>query len=179
MPRVVIGLAIASALMWFWVVPGIAQENGVYIQNNGVDSSNSAAGADNVRISRNPGNSASNNGAGANNEERHAVRAEKARKDRGDRKGGGEAAPVAEDVAAPAGDDFQAYAEPTGYDEGTAYEEPVAAPQDVQGPVDPSAIVKLPSVGVGARDTVPLAALAAGIAAAVLGWSRLRGQLVR
>src|SRR3954449_12461333 len=143
MPRVVIGQAVASALMWLWTAPSVAQQ-GVYIENNGVDSSNNAAGADNVRISRNPGNSASNNGAGANNEERHAVQKEKARKDRSDHNGGGgEAAPVAEDTAAPAGDDFQAYAEPTGYDDGMGNAEPVAAPvaapQDLP-PVDPSEI---------------------------------------
>src|SRR4051794_4212441 len=132
MPRVVIGLAIACGLMWFWVAPGIAQQNGVYIENNGVDSSNSAAGADNVRISRSPGNSNSNNGAGANNEVRTTTRAEKARKDRGDRNGGGgDAAPVADDAAAPAGDDYQAYAEPTGNDESAVAAQPEAAPQDV------------------------------------------------
>lgn len=177
MPRVVIGLALASALTWFWVAPSVAQQ-GVYIENNGVDSSNSAAGADNVRISRNPGNSASNNGAGANNEERHAVQKERARKDRGDRNGGGgEAAPVS-DEAAPAGDDFQAYAEPTGYDEGTGYAEPVAAPQDLQ-PVDPSEIVKLPATGAGASGTAPLAALALGLAAVAMGLTWLRRQTSR
>jgi hypothetical protein len=177
MPRVVIGMALASALMWFWAAPGVAQQ-GVYIENNGVDSNNSAAGADNVRISRNPGNSASNNGAGANNEERHAVQKEKARKDRSDRNGGGgEAAPVA-DEAAPAGDDFQAYAEPTGYEDTSGNAQPEAAPQDVQ-PVDPSEIVKLPSTGVGGRQTTPLAALALGLAAVALGWTRLRRQPAR
>jgi hypothetical protein len=169
------GLALASALLCLWAAPSVAQQ-GVYIENNGVDSSNNAAGADNVRISRNPGNSASNNGGGANNQERHAVQKEKARKDRGDRNGGGgEAAPVAEDAAAPAGDDFQAYAEPTG-DEG--YAQPEAAPQELQ-PVDPSEIVKLPSTGVGDRNTAPLAALAAGMAAVGFGFSRLRRQLGR
>jgi hypothetical protein len=177
MPRVVIGLALASALMYFWAAPSVAQQ-GVYIENNGVDSSNNAAGADNVRISRNPGNSASNNGAGANNEERHAVQKEKARKDRSDRNGGGgEAAPVA-DEAAPAGDDFQAYAEPTGYDDGTGYAEPVAAPQDLQ-PVDPSEIVKLPSTGVGAPGAAPLTALALGLAAMALGWTLRRRLSLR
>jgi hypothetical protein len=177
MPRVVMGLALASALLWFWAAPSVAQQ-GVYIENNGVDSSNNAAGADNVRISRNPGNSASNNGAGANNEERHAVQKEKARKDRSDRNGGGEAAPVAEDAAAPAGDDFQAYAEPTGYDDGTGYAEPAAAPQDLP-PVDPSEIVKLPSTGVGVLGAVPLAALASALAAMALGWGIRRRLSLR
>jgi hypothetical protein len=195
MPRLVIGLAMASSLMWFWVVPSIAQESGVYIQNNGVDSSNSAAGADNVRISRNPGNSASNNGAGVNNQELNVVRPERVRKDRGDRNGGGEAAPVADEgaapvydeaaapvydeAAAPAGDDFQAYSDTSGYDEGTGAAAPVAAPQEVRGPVDPSRIVKLPSTGTGAGDAAPLAILAAGIAALGLGVTRLRRQPAR
>ena len=79
-------------------MPSAAQQNGVVIQNNGVDSSDSAAGADNVRISNNPGNGQSLSGGGPNNETGEAK--DRNRKDRGARNNA-EAAP-AEENAAPA-----------------------------------------------------------------------------
>ena len=99
MPNTVVALALASALLGGWVLPASAQSNGLVIQNNGVDSTNSAAGADNVRISRAPGKSSSNNGGGAGNQEKRAVREPKDRKDRGNRNNGGGAAPADETAA--------------------------------------------------------------------------------
>ena len=58
MRRSIIAAVVAAALLTGWAMPSAAQQNGVVIQNNGVDSSDSAAGADNVRISNSPGNGA-------------------------------------------------------------------------------------------------------------------------
>ena len=89
---------LAAVLLTGWAMPSAAQQNGVVIQNNGVDSADSAAGADNVRISNNPGSGASLSGGGLNNETGEAK--ERNRKDRGARNNA-EAAP-AEEYAAPA-----------------------------------------------------------------------------
>ena len=68
MQRSIIAAVVAAVLLTGWAVPSAAQQNGIVIQNNGVDSSDSAAGADNVRISNNPGNGRSLSGGGLNNE---------------------------------------------------------------------------------------------------------------
>jgi LPXTG-motif cell wall-anchored protein len=147
------------------------------IQNNGVDSSHSAAGADNVNISQANGNSASNNGSGANNEVRTLDREERTR-DRKDRTSDevAEAAPeggewVPEDTGT-----YDAYA-----DEGTDWTEPVAAPVVMAAEVEPAPEstgnlpIQLPNTGAGIEEAVPLAAFAAGAlsaAAGSLSWRR-------
>src|SRR5215218_1006703 len=80
MRRSIIAAVLAAALLAGWVMPSAAQQNGVVIQNNGVDSSDSAAGADNVRISNNPGNGQSLSGGGLNND--IGTKQERNRKDR-------------------------------------------------------------------------------------------------
>ncbi len=169
MRRSIIAGALAVALLIGWAMPSAAQQSGVVIQNNGVDSSDSAAGADNVRISNNPGSGASLSGGGLNNETRQAT--ERNRKDRGARNNA-EAAPV-EEYVAPVEDDYQAYAE--------EYVEPVPAVEE--SVADPSTqqsteqVVKLPSTGAGFTSSVPLAA-AAGFAALALGAGSLRRRLL-
>src|SRR5215212_8042022 len=117
---------LAVALLTGWCVPSAAQQNGVVIQNNGVDSSDSAAGADNVRISNVPGDGRSMSNGGQNNGTGEAK--QRNRKDRGARNNA-EAAPAdqnaapAEDYAAPAEGDYQAYAD-------EAYVEPVPAVEE-------------------------------------------------
>ena len=66
MRRSIFAGVLAVALLAGWCMPSAAQQNGVVIQNNGVDSSDSAAGADNVRISNSPGNGRSLSGGGQN-----------------------------------------------------------------------------------------------------------------
>lgn len=163
MRRTVFAVALAAVLWAGVALPAGAQTNGIVIQNNGVDDVSSAAGADNVSISQNPGSIQSANGAGTGNEERRAVREAKDR-DRGNR--GDEAAPV---EAAPAEGDYQAYG-----DEGT-YVEPVAAPQEIVEPVaDEPAPVKLPNTGAGDSTTWPWAVLPALAGAAAVAWARWR-----
>jgi LPXTG-motif cell wall-anchored protein len=176
MRRSIIAGALAVALLTGWAVPSAAQQNGVVIQNNGVDSSESAAGADNVRISNAPGDGASLSGGGLNNETGE-VR-ERNRKDRGARNTA-EAAPAEEYVApadenvAPAEGDYQAYAE--------EYVEPVPAVEE--SVVDSSTqettqqVLKLPSTGAGITSSMPLAA-AAGFAALALAAGSLRRRLL-
>src|SRR5215203_2380699 len=84
MQRLIVAAALAGLLLASWALPSAAQQNGVVIQNNGVDSADSAAGADNVRISNNPGNGKSLSGGGLNNETGTVVK-ERDRKDRGAR----------------------------------------------------------------------------------------------
>ncbi len=67
MRRSIIAAVVAAVLLTGWAMPSAAQQNGIVIQNNGVDSSDSAAGADNVRISNSPGNGQSLSGGGLNN----------------------------------------------------------------------------------------------------------------
>src|SRR5918998_6208640 len=123
MRRPIVIAALAGMLLAAWTLPVAAQQSGVVIQNNGVDSVDSAAGADNVNISLNPGNGQSLSNAGVNNETGTVVR-ERDRKDRGARNNA-EAAPAeeyvapAEEYVAPAEGDYQAYAE--------EYVEPVPA----------------------------------------------------
>ena len=168
MRRSIIAVGLAAALLTGWAMPTAAQQNGIVIQNNGVDSSDSAAGADNVRISNNPGNGQSLSGGGLNNE--IGTTKERNRKDRGARNTA-EAAP-AEEYAAPVDEnippaegDYQAYA-----DEG--YVEPVQAVGDSVNPSSQQ-VLKLPSTGSGIETSMPLAAVA-GLAALALGATGLR-----
>ena len=159
MRRLIIGAMVAAALLTCWATPLAAQQNGVVIQNNGVDSSDSAAGADNVRISNNPGNGSSLTDGGLNNTT--GTNKERNRKDRGARNNA-EAAPAeeyaapAEEYVPPAEGDYQSYAD-------ESYVEPVPAQQ----------VLKLPSTGAGLETSMPFAA-AAGLAALTLGATTLR-----
>jgi hypothetical protein len=172
MRRSIIAGALAVALLISWGIPSAAQQNGVVIQNNGVDSSDSAAGADNVRISNAPGSGASMSGGGLNNEIGEGK--ERNRKDRGARNNP-DAAPAeeyvapAEEYVAPAEGDYQAYAE--------EYVEPVPAVEE--SVVDPSTqqVLKLPSTGAGFTGSMPLAAVA-GFAALAFGAGSLRRRLL-
>jgi len=172
MRRSIIVGVLATALLTGWSMPSAAQQNGVVIQNNGVDSSDSAAGADNVRISNVPGSGASLSDGGLNNETGEAK--ERNRKDRGARNNA-EAAPAeeyvapAEEYVAPAEGDYQAYAE--------EYVEPIPAAED--SVVDPSTqqVLKLPRTGAGFTSSVPLAA-AAGLGALALAAGSLKRRLL-
>jgi hypothetical protein len=175
MRRSIIAAVLATALLTGWAVPSAAQQSGIVIQNNGVDSSDSAAGADNVRISNNPGNGRSLSGGGLNNET--GTTKERNRKDRGARNNA-EAAP-AEDYAAPAEEyvppaegDYQAYA-----DEGYVEPVPVAEAVVADASTQQEHVLKLPSTGAGLASSTPLAA-AAGAAALALGATSLRRRLI-
>lgn len=173
MRKLLVTAALAGVLLGGGVLTVSAQE-GIVIQNNGVDSSHSAAGADNVNISHNNGNSASNNGAGANNEVRTVNREEKTR-DRKDRSGR-----ASDEVAdAPAEGEtwvpedtgtYDAYAE-----DGTDWTEPVAAPVELANEVEPAPEaggnlpIQLPNTGVGLEDSMPMAAFAIGALTAAFG----------
>ena len=168
MRRSFLAAVVAAALLTGWTMPSAAQESGIVIQNNGVDSADSAAGADNVRISNNPGRGSSLSGGGVNNE--IGTTKERNRKDRGERNNA-EAAPAeeyaapAEEYVAPVEGDYQAYAE--------EYVEPVPA---VEASVDDTSmqqVLKLPSTGAGFTSSLPLAAVA-GIVAFALGATSLR-----
>jgi hypothetical protein len=176
MQRSIIAAALAVALLMGWAMPSAAQQSGVVIQNNGVDSSDTAAGADNVRISNAPGDGASLSGGGLNNEIGETK--ERNRNDRGARNNA-EAAPAeeyvapAEEYVAPVEGDYQAYAE--------EYVEPVPAVEE--SIVDPSMqqstqqVLKLPSTGAGYSSSMPPTA-AAGMAALALGVESLRRRLL-
>lgn len=179
MRRIFVTAALAGALLGGGLLSASAQD-GIVIQNNGVDSSHSAAGADNVNISEASGNSASNNSSGANNEVRTLNREERTRdrKDRSERSSDdvAEAAPeggewVPEDTGT-----YDAYAE-----EGTDWTEPVAAPVELAAEVQPAPDssgnlpIQLPNTGAGIEEAVPLAAFAAGALSAASGslsWRR-------
>ena len=165
MRRSIIAAVVAAALVTGWAMPSAAQQNGVVIQNNGVDSSDSAAGADNVHISNSPGSGRSSSGGGLNNTTGEAK--DRNRKDRGARNTA-EAAPVEEYAAA--GDGYVPPAEGDYPAEG--YAEPVPA---VEEGVDSSSaqVLKLPSTGAGIETSMPLAA-AAGLTALALGATSLR-----
>ena len=168
MRRSIIAAAVTAALLTGWAMPATAQQNGVVIQNNGVDSSDSAAGADNVQISNSPGSGRTSSGGGLNNTTGEAK--DRNRNDRGARNNA-EAAPVEEYAAAgdgyvpPAEGDYSASGE-------EGYVEPVPA---VEESVDGSSgqVLKLPSTGAGIETSMPLAA-AAGLAALALGATSLR-----
>ena len=171
MRRLIAAAALAAALLAGWGMPTAAQTNGIVIQNNGVDSSDSAAGSDNVRISNNPGAGQASSGGGVNNETARAERAPRER-DRGDRQdrdnaGGGEAAPM-DAAAAPAEGELQAYTD------GGEYVDPAAAPVAAPQPAEAEPVaLQLPNTGVGVGETSALAILA-GAAALAAGAGSLR-----
>ena len=168
MRRSIIAAVVAAALLTGWAMPSAAQQNGVVIQNNGVDSSNSAAGADNVRISNNPGNGRTSSGGGLNNST--ATGKDRNRKDRSARNNA-EAAPV-EDYAA--GDDYVPPAEgdyQAAGDQG--YVEPAPVVEESAVASSSQNVVKLPSTGSGTESSLSLAA-AAGLAALAFGAASLR-----
>jgi LPXTG cell wall anchor motif len=169
--RSIIAAVVAAALVAGWSIPSSAQENGVVIQNNGVDSSDSAAGADNVRISNNPGNGKSSSGGGLNNNTGTAK--ERKRKDRG-ADNNAEAAPVEEYAAPvdeyvpPAEGDYQAYA-----DEGYVEPAPAVSESVADVSTEPDQVLKLPSTGAGGETSMPFAA-AAGLVSLALGATSLK-----
>lgn len=151
LPRFVTGLAIAGTMI-MGMLGTVQAQQGVVIQNNGVDSTDSARGADNVNISRASGMSSSNNGAGVNNEAGTVVRdKERNRRDRQNDAAAVEAAPAEAWEEAPAEGDYQAYA-PEGewVDPATAPVETVASEQATT--LDPNLPVQLPNTGSGAED---------------------------
>ncbi len=173
MRRSLMVVGFGALLVFGWSGPVGAQQNGIVIQNNGVDSSNSAAGADNVRIVNNPGNAQSASGGGVNNENVVADRETKKR-DRGERRtanatqAGGEAAPV-EAAAAPS--------ELQGFTDGGEYVEPVAAPAEIAQPAEPETVaLQLPNTGTGAAQSTLLAGLAI-VGSVTAGAASLRGRL--
>ena len=181
MRRILVTTALAGALLGGGLLSASAQD-GIVIQNNGVDSSHSAAGADNVNISQANGNSASNSGSGANNEVRTLDREERTRdrKDRSER--------VSDDVAEPAPESGEWVPEDTGtYDayaeEGTDWTEPVAAPLETAAEVQPAPEsngnlpIQLPNTGSGIEEAIPLAAFAAGALSAACGSMSWRRRL--
>ena len=172
MRRSIIATVVAAVLLTGWAMPSVAQQSGIVIQNNGVDSSDSAAGADNVRISNSPGAGTSLSGGGLNNTTGEAK--ERNRKDRGARNNA-EAAPAgdyaapAEEYVAPVEGDYQAYAE--------EYVEPVPAVEASVADASAEQVLKLPSTGAGLASSMPLAA-ASGIAGLALGAISLRRHLL-
>jgi hypothetical protein len=172
MRRSIMAAAVAAVLMTGWAVPSAAQQSGIVIQNNGVDSSDSAAGADNVNISHSPGTGRSLSGGGVNNATGEAK--ERNRKDRAARNNA-EAAPAeeyaapAEEYVAPVEDQYQAYSE--------EYVEPVPAVEETVVNTSTQQVLKLPSTGAGLASSMPLAAAAAA-AALALGAMSLRRRLV-
>jgi hypothetical protein len=174
MQRPIIALALAGVVLAACAVPLAARQDGIVIQNNGVDSTDSATGADGVRISNSSGNGQALSAAGANNEIGTVAR-ERQRKDRGARNNV-EAAPAeeyvapAEEYVAPAEGDYQAYTD------AGEYVEPVAAPEQtaIDTSTEQQLVLKLPSTGVGDPESLPLTAAAVGFAAAALGTFGLR-----
>jgi len=177
MRRSIIAAVVAAALLTGWALPSAAQQNGVVIQNNGVDSSDSAAGADNVRISNSPGSGASLSGGGLNNE--IGTTKDRNRKDRSARDNA-EAAPAeeyvapAEEYVAPAEDEYQAYADEGSVEPVPVVEESIVDPTTQQSTQQ---VLKLPSTGAGFTSSMSLAA-AAGVAAVALGAMSLRRRLL-
>jgi hypothetical protein len=171
----IVAMAVASALLGGWACSVAAQDNGIVIQNNGVDSSQSAAGADNVNVSLAPGNSSSTNGPGANNEAGSVVKEkDRVRKDRSERNNTEElAAPVEEAAAAPA-EGYDTYAE------GGEWVEPATMPQEtIAEPIDDSnAPIQLPNKGVGVNGDAPFSAVGLAIAATALGAAGVRRRLL-
>jgi hypothetical protein len=175
MQRSIVALALSGVVLTACAMPSAAQQNGIVIQNNGVDSVDSAAGADSVRVSNNPGNGQAVSAAGANNEIATGGRA-RDRKDRSARNSA-EAPPAeeyvapAEEYVAPAEGEYQAYTDAGEYVEPVAAPEPIVAPE--QTAVDTSTqqlqVLKLPSTGVGDASALPFAAAASGLVAFALG----------
>jgi hypothetical protein len=187
MRRPLIAFSLAGMLLAGWALPTSAQQNGIVIQNNGVDSTDSAAGADYVRISHNPGNAQSASAGGVDNETVRAVREprERDRKDRAARNSG-EAAPVeaapaqaapVEAAAAPAEGDLQAYSEAEPYVDPAAA--PAAVPAEVAQPAEAEPVtLQLPNTGSGSVNEMPLAAALAGITALATGAASMRRRAV-
>ena len=179
MRKLLVTAALAGVLMGGGLMSVSAQE-GIVIQNNGVDSSHSAAGADNVNISQANGNSASNNGSGANNEVRTLNREERTRdrKDRSERTSD-EVADVPAEGETWVPEDtgtYDAYAE-----DGTDWTDPVTAPVEMAAEVQPAPVatgnlpIQLPNTGSGIEESFPLEAFAAGALSAACGsisWRR-------
>lgn len=166
MRRSIVAMALAGALVAGWGVPATAQQNGIVIQNNGVSSTDSAAGADNVRVSRAPGNSSSTSGAGLNNEVGTVVRQkERNRKDRKERRNAVDdvAAPVEEAAPAPADGDYQVYT-----DEAT-WVEPTSDAVSAETTDMSVAPIKLPNTGAGRGSSALMGAVLAAAAAVGLG----------
>jgi hypothetical protein len=167
----IVAMVLAGALLGGWACSVAAQDNGIVIQNNGVDSSQSAGGADNVNVSLAPGNSSSTNGPGANNEAGSVVKEkDRVRKDRSERNNTEQlAAPVEEAAAAP-GEGYDTYAE------GGEWVEPASVPQEsIAEEVDDSnAPIQLPKTGVGVNDSAPIGAVALAIAASAIGAAGVR-----
>ena len=168
MRRTIIALALTGTLVSGWALPVEAQQDGIIIQNNGVDSYDTAAGESNVRISQNPGNSTAMESVGLNNEVAVGERAPRNR-DRKNRDNAEEmAAPV---EAAPVDAGYDAYADPNAvHAEGYAE----AVPQEE---VAQAAPIKLPNTGVGGM-TLPLASIAAALAAAACGAASVRRRFI-
>jgi hypothetical protein len=165
--KFIAGLALASALC-AGTLSTVAAQQGVVIQNNGVDSTDSAPGADNVNISRASGMSSSNNGAGANNEAGRVVRdKERNRRDRQDDSAtSGEMAPAETWEEAPAEGDYQAYAPEGELVDPAAPVEAVAS--EAAASLDPNLPVQLPNTGIG-HDPVSSAWAAAALIALAMG----------
>jgi hypothetical protein len=179
MRKAIVAVALAGAMFGGLALPMAAQD-GIVIQNNGVDNTNSAAGASNVNISRAAGNSSSTNGAGVNNDAGMVVKEKnRNRKDREARNnnGGGDEIPADAVEAAPAEGDYQAY------NEGGEWVDPAAAPQEMIAepaaqPLDPNLPVKLPNTGAGPSGGLPLAWIAAAVSAAAGAGAGLRRRLL-
>ncbi|MCC6315307.1 MAG: hypothetical protein IT337_14990 [Thermomicrobiales bacterium] len=155
--RATAGAVIAVALGFGFI--GIASAQDVRISNDGPNVTSSAAGADNVRVERNPGRQQAVGGDGVGNRvERRQAKRERDR-NKNDRGGGNEVAAAPE--AAPV-------------DEG-GQQEAWAPESDVPAGGSESKPVKLPSTGVGEiGGLLPLAAIAGAVAAGALGTRRLQ-----
>ncbi len=139
---------------------GAAAQDSLEIRADGPDVSNSAAGADNVRMERNPGRQQATSGDGQGNQEvRRAPRDSQRQRNRSERRnrnnnGGGETAPV------------------EGYGEGWA---PGPEADAVPAGGSETKPVQLPSTGVGIDPSLPAAVVASiAAAAAAVGIRRRR-----
>lgn len=146
--KVLTGMALAGALA-AGMLGTVEAQQGVVIQNNGVDSTDSARGADNVNISRASGMSSSNNGAGVDNEAGRVVRdKERNRRDRQDDAAASEEmAPAETWEEAPAEGEYQAYAPEGEWVDPAAPADAVAS--DETSTLDPNLPIQLPNTGKG------------------------------
>ncbi len=152
-------LAVSMLMVGAALAP-VAAQQGIVIENNGVDNSDSARGADRVNISRASGASSTTDGAGVNNESGRVVRDKnRERKDRDSRNSnGGEPAPAETLDAAPVDGEYQPYTEDG------AWIEPVAEPEVLapdSSTSDPNLPIQLPNTGVGGSWS--LASIVAGV----------------
>ena len=152
MQRSIIAAVVAAVLLTGWAMPSAAQQNGIVIQNNGVDSADSAAGADNVRISNISKRAVLERRW---REQRNRYDAGTQSQDRGARNNV-DAAPAEEYVAPveeyvpPAEGDYQAYA-----DEGYVEPVPVVEETVVDASTQQEQVLKLPSTGAGIESSMP------------------------